>query len=126
MIAYLKVHITKRPSHRAHQILNLPLLRSHITKLNHILQRTVRTRRVVQERPCARNSVISELALVRRQFLPNPPHAVDVGVVQVESRVARGCEDVVTGVATEGVVAAAVDADLWGEVLVGLAREEDG
>jgi hypothetical protein len=52
------------------------------------------------------------LALDRRQHLPNPPHAVEVGVVQVEGGITRAGEDVVAWVAAESVVAAAVDADL--------------
>jgi len=49
---------------------------------------------------------------MRRQHLPDPPHAVDVGVVEVEGGIARAGEYVVTRIAAEGVVAAAVDADL--------------
>jgi len=44
--------------------------------------------------------------------LPDPPHAVDVGVVQVKSRIAGAGEDVSAGISAEGVMPATVDADL--------------
>jgi hypothetical protein len=52
------------------------------------------------------------LTLVRGQHLPDPPHAIDVGVVKVESRIARAGKDIVARVTTESVVSTAVDADL--------------
>jgi hypothetical protein len=58
------------------------------------------------------NGSVGELTLVRRQHLPDPPHAINIGVVKVESRVTRAGEDVVAWITTEGVVPTAVDADL--------------
>ena len=107
-----QVNITKRPSHRRHQIPDLSRRASSIPKLDLIIESAIRTRRVVQESPRSSDGVVGELALARRQLLPNPPHAVDVGVVQVEGGITRAGEDVVAWVAAESVVAAAVDADL--------------
>jgi hypothetical protein len=58
------------------------------------------------------NGFVGGLTLARGQHLPDPPHAINVGVVKVESRIARAGKDIVARVTTESVVSTAVDADL--------------
>ena len=124
-----QVNVTKRPSHRRHQIPDLSRRASSIPKLDLIIESAIRTRRVVQESPRSSDGVVGELALARRQLLPNPPHAVDVGVMEVESRVARAGEDVVPRIASKRKVAAAMDADLeipWVSFVMMLANSKNG
>lgn len=55
--------------------------------------------------------------IARRQILPRPEHSINRRVVQVEGRVTGGSEKVASRVAADGVVAAAVYAEVFiGEV----------
>jgi len=96
----LNVNITKRPSHRTHQTpdLDRPAINPDIYI---IVQRDVRTGRMIQKRAGAGNGV---LAILRIGRLPAGPDAIDHAVVEEE--------DGVAGVTADGVVAAAVDADV--------------
>ena len=109
---HLQVNITEWTLHSRQQIANRPSRSSSISKLNLIIERAVRAGWHVKESLRAGDGFARELALVRRQHLPDPPDAVDHAVVKVECRVAGAGEHVVAGVAAESVVAAAVDADL--------------
>ena len=109
---HLQVNITEWTLHSRQQIANRPSRSSSITELDLIIKRAVRARRLVKESLRSSDGFARELALVRRQHLPDPPDAVDHAVVKVECRVAGASEHVVAGIAAEGVVAAAVNADL--------------
>ena len=111
-VTHLQVYVTERPPHRRQQIPDRLWWARGIPELDLIVQRTVRTRWVVQESLRSSNGFVSGLTLLRGQHLPDPPHAINVGMVKVESRIARAGKDIVTRVTTESVVSAAVDADL--------------
>lgn len=114
----LQVNIAERTLHSRQQIANRPSRTSSISKLNLIIERAVRTGWHVKESLRPGNSFVRELALVRRQHLPDPPDAVDHAVVKVKSRVTGAGEHIVAGIAAEGVVTAAVNADLQGGVSI--------
>lgn len=108
----LQVNIAERTLHSRNQVTNRPSRSSSITELDLIIKRAVRAGRLVKESLRSGDGFARELALVRRQHLPDPPDAVDHAVVKVECRVAGASEHVVAGIATKSIVAAAVDADL--------------
>lgn len=112
-LARLQVDVAERTRQGAHQVLDLAGLASP-AKVDIVLKGGGVAGRDVEEGICAHEGRLAVLALLGVQHLPDPPHAVDHGVMQVECRVTGGGEDIVTGVATEGVVAAAVDADVSG------------
>lgn len=76
-----------------------------------LINRDIRRRWAIQHCMGSKNVV----AVGRVQVLPDPPHAVDLAVVKVESRVAVGEEHVATGVTADGEVATKVDALLANE-----------
>ena len=120
----LQVNIAERTLHSRQQIANRPSRSSSIAKLNLIIERAVRAGWHVKESLRPGDSFARELALVRRQHLPDPPDAVNHAVVKVKCRVAGAGEHVVAGVAAESVVAAAVDADLESGVSMGCFRDD--
>lgn len=114
----LQVNIAERTLHSRQQIANRPSRTSSISKLNLIIERAVRTGWHVKESLRPGDSFARELALVRRQHLPDPPDAVNHAVVKVKCRVAGAGEHIVAGIATEGVVTAAVNTDLGSGVSI--------
>src|ERR1700733_3133291 len=102
----LYVDITQRPGKRAHHVFDLDSRRQY-THVNCIRQCPVPTWRVVQQRNRPGNRVLSGCQVL---ILPDPPSPVNLAVVQEEHRVAGGSEEVAAGVATDGEVAARVDA----------------
>ena len=109
---YLQVNITERTTDSRQQIANRPGRSCSISKLDLVIERAVSTGRHVEEGLRAGNGFACKLTLVRRQHLPDPPDAIDHGVVKVKCGISRASEHIVAGIAAESVVAAAVDADL--------------
>jgi hypothetical protein len=115
---HLQVHIAERTTDSRQQITNWPGGPCSISELDLIIERAVRTWWRVQESLCSGDGFACELAFVRRQHLPDPPDTIDHAVVQIKYWVARTGEHVVAGIATDSVVASAMDADLKEEVSV--------
>ena len=108
----LEVDVTERSCSGAQQVLDLKWRASGKANVDEVVDGGVGAGRVVQERPGAGDRRGPLGAVLGRQKLPNPPDAVDHGVVEVEGRVAGGHEEVAAGIASHGVVATAVDADV--------------
>lgn len=87
---YLGISVTERATERAHGIRD-PDTRRIDTELNDILQGSVCRWREVEHRVGASNGVLAGLEIL---VLPDPPSAVDLGVVQEEVRVAGGSEEI--------------------------------
>ena len=79
---------------------------AQLADLQQIINRTIAARRVVAEG----DGAVELVRLSRVQDLPDPVHAVDHGVVQVEGRVVERGEDV-GAIAAHGIVAGAVQAE---------------
>ena len=115
---HLQVNVAERTLHSRKQIANRPSRSSSISELDLIIERAISARWHVEESLRAGDGVARELALLRRQHLPNPPDAIDHAVVKVECRVAGAGEHIIAGIAAKGVVAAAVNADLGSGVSI--------
>ena len=102
----LYVDITQRPGLGTHDILDLHRRRIDPHD-NQIAQRPVPARRVVKQRDGTGDGVRAGREVL---VLPDPPRAVDLGVVEPEHGVARRGEQVAARVAADGEVAARVDA----------------
>jgi len=109
---HLQVHIAERTADSRQQVANRSGGSRSISELDLIIECTVCTWWLVQESLRSGDGIARELALVWREHLPDPPHTIDHTMMQIEHRVARAGKYIVTGIATDGIVAAAVDADL--------------
>lgn len=108
---HLQVDVAERTIEGAHEVLDLLLLASPAV-LDVVVKGGVGTGGDVQEGVCAHQRKVAVHALGGAQHLPDPPDTVDHGVVKVEGRVAGRGVDITAGVAAEGVVATAVDANV--------------
>lgn len=108
------INVAERAPRRTHQLPQLPRRSRRIPIVDIVLQRRIGAGRLVQERPGPAEGRIRPDPRGRVLHLPEPPRAVNHAVVQVEGRVAGRREDVVGRVAAEGVVAAAVHANVAG------------
>ena len=96
---HLQVNVTERTADSRQQIPNWPGGPCSISELDLIIKRAVSAWWHIEESLRACNSFARELALFRRQHLPDPPDAIDHGVVEVECRIARAGEHIVAGIA---------------------------
>jgi len=89
----------------------------------HIIERRVHRIRNPKSRKHSR-ALNNKRTIARRQILPRPEDSINRRVVQVEDRVTGGSEEVASRVAADGVVAAAVHAQVFiGEVALETALE---
>ena len=96
---HLQVHVTERTANSRQQVPNRLGGSRSIPKLDLIIERAVSTGRHIEESLCSGDGFARELALVRREHLPDPPDTIDHGVVEVECRIARAGEHIVAGIA---------------------------
>lgn len=100
----LNIDIAERARESAHRLrdLNTGVVD---TQLDDICQRSVAAGRVVVQGDGAGDGVLAVLQVL---VLPDPPGAVDLGVVDPEGRVSGGDEDVSAWVTAHGEVACGV------------------
>ena len=81
----LHIDIAERPTKRAHRILNRNVpkhILKHRTQRQRVIQRTLPARRVIVERDSTIKRISPVLEIL---VLPDPPRAIDLCVVEVES-----------------------------------------
>lgn len=102
----LDIDIAQWSRKRVHQLRNRQRLRID-AQIHDILQSTITTRRVVVQRDSAANRILSVLDILH---LPQPPSAVNLCMVHVESWVTRRGEDVARGISAHDEVPCGVHA----------------
>lgn len=85
MATYLDINIAVLATHARYVVLNGTSIAKN-AQINSVIDRRIVAWRNVQHRSCSSNL---ESALCRLLVLPNPPHSVDVAVVEPEERLIR-------------------------------------
>lgn len=110
-IRRLKIDIAKRPAGSVKQLTNRPILSQH-TKILHVVEGRIRRIRNSKPRKDSR-ALNNKSTIARLQILPRPEDTIDGRVVQIEDRVTGGRKEVTRRITADGVVAAAVHAEIF-------------
>jgi hypothetical protein len=105
---HLSIDVTERPGKGVASIADSDRGRTNKSSINSVIESSVAAGRSVVNRD---GSTYGVLAVLDVQILPCPPGAVYHGVMEVESRVTGGSEEVTSGITTNGKMTTSVNTE---------------